>query len=48
MEVSGQLNASAAVPQEKGPWYPLDEAEWAPEPVWTQWWGEKFPVPTRT
>jgi hypothetical protein len=24
MEVSGQLHASASLPQEKSPWYPLD------------------------
>jgi hypothetical protein len=24
MEVSGQLHAPAALPQGKGPWYPLD------------------------
>jgi hypothetical protein len=24
MEVSGQLHAPAALPQEKSPWYPLD------------------------
>jgi hypothetical protein len=24
------------------------EAGWAPEPVWTRWWGKKFPSPTGT
>jgi hypothetical protein len=33
-------------PQEKNPWYPLDR--WAPEPVWTRWWREKFPAPVGT
>jgi hypothetical protein len=24
------------------------EAGWAPEPVWTRWWREKFPAPAGT
>jgi len=46
MEVSGQLHAPEASPPGKEPlvpfWY---EAEWAPEPVWTRRWREKFPTP---
>jgi hypothetical protein len=44
MEVSGQLQAPAALPPGKEPL----EAGWAPEPVWTQWWREKFPAPVGT
>jgi hypothetical protein len=41
MEVSGQPHAPAALPP-----VPIrEEAEWAPEPVWTRWWREKFPAP---
>jgi hypothetical protein len=31
-------------------WAPRHEGEawWAPEPVWTRWWIEKFPVPAGT
>jgi hypothetical protein len=46
MEVSGQLQAPAALPPGKEPPVPFgEEAGWAPEPVWTQWWREKFPAP---
>jgi hypothetical protein len=38
MEVSGQLHAPATLPI-------AEEAEWAPEPVWTLWRGEKYFVP---
>jgi hypothetical protein len=31
--------------QRKISWYPLDRMVWAPQPVWTQWWREKFPAP---
>jgi hypothetical protein len=37
MEVGGQLHALVALPQEKEPRVPTgQEAEWAPEPVWTR------------
>jgi hypothetical protein len=43
MKVSGQLHAPAALPLEKVSLLPIgQEAEWAPEPVWTQWWIEKY------
>jgi hypothetical protein len=36
--VSGQLHAPAALPPGKEPLVPIgEEAEWAPEPVWTRW-----------
>jgi hypothetical protein len=41
MEVSGQLHAPAASPLVTI----VQEAGWAPEPAWTRWWGEEFPVP---
>jgi hypothetical protein len=41
MEVSCKLHAPAALPPEKEPLVPTgQEAEWASEPVWTQWRGE--------
>jgi hypothetical protein len=49
MEVNGQLHAPAALPAGKEPLVPIgQEAGWAPEPVWTRWWREKFPVPAET
>jgi len=49
MEVSGQLHAPAALPPGKEPSVPIGyEAGWTPEPFWTRWWKEKFPVPTET
>jgi len=43
MVVSGQLHAPAALPPGKKPLVPTGyEAEWIPEPVWTQWRREKF------
>jgi len=49
MKVSGQFHAPAALPPEKEPLVPIGcEAGWAAEPVWTRWWREKFPAPTRT
>jgi hypothetical protein len=39
MEVSGQLNAPA---RKKSPVPIEQEAEWAPEPVWTFWRIENF------
>jgi hypothetical protein len=46
MELSGQLLAPAALSPEKEPLVPIGwEAGWAPEPVWTRWWREKFPAP---
>jgi hypothetical protein len=47
MEVGGQVHAQAALPPGKEPQVPIrQEAWWATEPVWTRWWGEKFPAPT--
>jgi len=44
MEVSDQLHAPTALPRGKEPPVPIKyEAGWAPEPVWTRWWREKFP-----
>jgi hypothetical protein len=49
MEVSGQLHAPAALSPGKEPLVPIvQEAGWAPEPFWMQWWGEKFPTPAGT
>jgi hypothetical protein len=45
MEVSGQLYALAALPPVKEPLVPIG---WAPAPVWTQWWREKFQSPAGT
>jgi hypothetical protein len=46
MEVSSQLHAPAALPPGTELPVPIEyEAGWAPEPVWTRWWREKFPVP---
>jgi hypothetical protein len=46
MEVSGQLHAPAALLPEEEPPVPIGyEAGWAPEPIWTRWWREKFPAP---
>jgi hypothetical protein len=45
MELSGQLHAQADFLPEKGPPVPVgEEAEWTPEPVWTLWNREKFPL----
>jgi hypothetical protein len=42
MEMSGQLQAPAALLPEKEPLVPIRlEAGWAQEPVWTLWWREK-------
>jgi hypothetical protein len=39
----------AALPPGKEPLIPIGhEAEWAPQPVWTRWWREKFQAPART
>jgi hypothetical protein len=47
MEVSGQLHAPAALPSGKEPLLPTEyEAGWAPQPVWTRWWRQKFPTPS--
>jgi hypothetical protein len=47
MEVSGQLNAPAALLPGKQPLVPIGYyARWAPEPVWTRWWREKFSAPS--
>jgi hypothetical protein len=47
--MSGQLHAPAALPPGKWPLVHIgQEAGWASEPVWMQWWGEKFLAPTRT
>jgi hypothetical protein len=46
MEVSGQLHAPTALPQRERerPRIHCIEAQWAPEPVWTQWRREKNPI----
>jgi hypothetical protein len=45
MEVSEQLHSQAALPPRKEhPVFIRYEAGWAPEPVWTRWQREKFPV----
>jgi len=49
MEVSDQLHAPATLPPGKELLVPIGyEARWAPEPVWTRWWREKFPAPGGT
>jgi len=46
MALRGQLHALAALPQVKMHTVPFrQEAEWAPEPVWTRWRREKIPAP---
>jgi hypothetical protein len=48
MEVSGQLHAPAALLPEKQLLVPIaQEAGWAPELLWMQWWEEKFPAHAR-
>jgi hypothetical protein len=45
MEVSFQFHVPAALFPEKEPPVPIgQEAELAPEPVWTRWRSEKFPA----
>jgi hypothetical protein len=47
MEVSGQLHAPAALLPGEEFQVPIGQkAGWAPEPVWTRWWREKFPIYT--
>jgi hypothetical protein len=42
MEVSGHLHSLVALPPGKGPSVPtVQEAGWAPEPVWKLWRREK-------
>jgi hypothetical protein len=41
MATSGQRQAPAAQPQEKNPVPLVQEAGWAPGPVWTFWGKEK-------
>jgi hypothetical protein len=49
MEKSCQLHAPATLSPGKEPLVPTgEEAGWAPKPVWTQWWREKFPAPAET
>jgi hypothetical protein len=49
MKVSGQLHAPVALPPGKQLLAATGkEFGWAPEPVWTRWWREKFPVPAET
>jgi hypothetical protein len=49
MEVSSQLHVPAALTPGKKPLVPIvQETGWDPEPVWTQWWREKFPTPDGT
>jgi hypothetical protein len=48
VEVSGQLHASVALPPGKETSIPIGlEVMWAPQPVWTQWIGEKSFAPAR-
>jgi hypothetical protein len=45
MEMCGQVHAPATLPPGKQPPVPIvQEAEWAPEPLWTRWGGEKTPA----
>jgi len=45
MEVNGQLQAPAALPPGREPLIHIgQEARRDPEPVWTWWQREKFPV----
>jgi hypothetical protein len=45
MEVSGQVHVSIVLTPEKDSPVPIgQEAGWAPEPVWTLWKIENFPV----
>jgi hypothetical protein len=49
MEVSGQLQAPAALFPGKEPLVPIRyEAGWAPEPIWMRWWRGNFPTPAGT
>jgi hypothetical protein len=45
MEVSGQLQAPAALPQGKGPWYPLYRRPGGPQSHSGHSGDEKFPAP---
>jgi hypothetical protein len=48
MEVGGQLHAPAALRPAKQTPVPIgQEAEWAPDPVYTRWRREKNPYPKR-
>jgi hypothetical protein len=48
MEVCGQLHALVALPLGKESLISIGlEAEWAPEPVWTQWVREENPIIAR-
>jgi hypothetical protein len=45
MKMSGQLHTPAALlPKKETVVHIGREAGWAPEPVWTRWWGERIPV----
>jgi len=47
VDVSDQLNASAALPRRKFPWYARNRRlDGLPEPVWTRW-RRKDPCPYR-
>jgi hypothetical protein len=49
MQVSGHFHASAALNPGKKPLVPIGlEDGWAPGPVWTRWWREKFSAPRGT
>jgi len=44
MDVSGQLHAMAVLYPKQRPPVPIwQEAAWAPDPVWTQWWRRGIP-----
>jgi hypothetical protein len=48
MEASGQLHTTAALPQGRNPWYPLDRRLGGPQSRSGRWWREKFPAPAGT
>jgi hypothetical protein len=51
MQVSGQLQAPAALPPQKVRLVPIEQEDgWVPEPIWTLWRGEEslFPAENRT
>jgi hypothetical protein len=47
MEGSGQLHSSAALPQVKSPWYPLDRRQGGPQKRSGRGGEEEYPQPRR-